>query len=126
MLISVLDPTSRSLPINREAEENREYDDSRVGKYDNCDELIDAEEEDAVSVVDASNVIIPSKLKAVIKFGFDEALSHRLDSVETDFTTWITSVMAHVQSYYQHSSLGTKILLEVCSYNCMKYYVTVV
>ena len=54
---------------------------------------------------------IPSKLKAVIKFGYDEGWKNAFDG--TNFNDWIASVLTHSQAHYKDPSLGTKISFEV-------------
>ena len=61
---------------------------------------------------DTANVIdIPSKLKAVIKFGYDEGWKKAFAG--TDFNDWIASVLTHSQAHYKDPSLGTEVTLEV-------------
>merc|ERR1712088_371228 len=54
---------------------------------------------------------IPSKLKAVIKFGYDEGWKNAFAG--TDFNDWIASVLTHSQAHYKDPSLGTEVTLEV-------------
>lgn len=54
----------------------------------------------------------PNELHAVVKFGYENTLKAQLTSDDTTFTPWIDSVMAHVQSYYKHSTLPTKIIFK--------------
>ena len=67
-------------------------------------------EEEAAETAKA--VSIPSKLKAVIKFGYDDGMKYRLGS--QDFGRWIEAVFTHTQAHYRHPSLGTIIEFEVC------------
>merc|ERR1712150_334583 len=68
----------------------------------------EAEKEAAVAQV----VSIPSTLKAVIKFGYDEGLKNALG--DEDFDEWIEKVFTHTQGHFRHSaSLGTSIEFEV-------------
>ena len=79
------------------------------------DEMIDPQEELAAAAIDASTVTIPSNMKAVIQFGYDQGMKQRLESEGSDdFLTWVTSVMTHTQAHYKHASLGTNIEFEVC------------
>ena len=55
----------------------------------------------------------PSERYAYVKFGYDNTLLTQLTSDGTTFATWIDSVMTHVQTYYQHSSLPTQIQFKV-------------
>ena len=78
---------------------------------ENGDEEVNADiEEDAHA---ARAVVIPSKLKAVIKFGYDDGMKDALGG--QDFDTYIAGVMTHTQAHYRHAaSLGTTIEFEVC------------
>ena len=58
---------------------------------------------------------IPSKLKAVIKFGYTEGWKNAFNG--TDFNEWISGVLTHTQAHYQLPSLGTEIILEVSFFN---------
>ena len=61
---------------------------------------------------DTANVIdIPSKLKAVIKFGYDEGWKSAFNDQE--FDNWIVGVLAHTQAHYRDPSLGREITFEV-------------
>ena len=55
----------------------------------------------------------PSERYAYVKFGYDNTLLTQLTSDGTTFAAWIDSVMTHVQTYYQHSSLPTQIQFKV-------------
>ena len=87
----------------------------RVGKNglrENGDEVIDDEEEKRAASIEATSV--PRKLKATIKFGFDQTLSDELGG-RTGFDSWISQVFTHTQAHFRHSeSLGTEIEFEVC------------
>lgn len=73
------------------------------------EEVNDAEE---AAAENAESVAIPSKLKAVIKFGYEETMKSALG--DESFDSYITSVLAHAQVYYRHAeSLGTVIEFEV-------------
>ena len=76
------------------------------------DENIDNEQE--TRAVKVSTKSIPSKLKATIKFGYDEGLKADLTSNGLDFESWISDVFPHVQARFAHPSLGTEIEFEVC------------
>ena len=56
---------------------------------------------------------IPSKLKAVIKFGYDEGIKNRLSQQGQTFQQWIEGVLTHAQAHFKHPSLGTQIEFEV-------------
>ena len=55
---------------------------------------------------------IPSKVKATIRFGYEESAKREIGS--SQFDAWIKDVMVHVQAHYRHPSLGTQIEFEVC------------
>ena len=78
---------------------------------ENGDEEVNADIEEAAHAARA--VVIPSKLKAVIKFGYDDGMKDALGG--EDFDTYIAGVMTHTQAHYRHAaSLGTTIEFEVC------------
>jgi len=51
----------------------------------------------------------PNERYAYVKFGYDRTLKNQLESENTNFATWIDSVMTHVQTHYRHPSLPTKV-----------------
>lgn len=51
----------------------------------------------------------PERLYAYVKFGYDNTMAQKLREEGTTFNEWIDSVMCHVQTYYRHKSLPTKI-----------------
>merc|ERR1712110_83117 len=74
------------------------------------DEMVNDAEEAAAE--NAESVPIPSKLKAVIKFGYEETMKRALG--DETFDSYITKVLAHAQIYYRLAdSLGTVIEFEV-------------
>ena len=84
--------------------------DRKDGEWEQSgDEIVNATEEEAAKKAKA--VTIPSKLKAVIKFGYDEGIKNRLGN--EDFGTWIQGVFTHTQAHFRHQSLGTEIEFEV-------------
>jgi len=56
---------------------------------------------------------IPRKLKATIKFGYEDGMKMALEQEGTTFDKWIANVVPHAQVHFQHPSLGTEIELEV-------------
>ena len=77
------------------------------------DEVVNAQiEKDADAT---KSTTIPSKLKAVIKFGYDEGMKTRLSRQGKKFEQWIVGVLAHAQAHFKHPSLGTEIEFEVSS-----------
>ena len=80
------------------------------------DEEINDEEEEGVNNINVTS--IPSTLKAIIKFGYEDSMKTALGNV--DFDSWIASVFTHTQAHFRHEeSLGTKIEFEVC--NIVRY-----
>ena len=59
----------------------------------------------------AEVVSIPSKLKAIIKFGYDEGWKNAFAG--TDFDEWIAAVFTHTQAHYKDPSMGTEVTFEV-------------
>lgn len=51
----------------------------------------------------------PSERYAYVKFGYENTMKAQLDSEGTSFASWIDGVMTHVQTYYRHPTLPTKI-----------------
>ena len=95
----LISATSGALPVNRDD-----------GWHQSGDEELNDVEEQGAAV--ASVVSIPSTLKAVIKFGYDEGIKNALG--DEDFDTWIATVFTHTQAHFRHSaSLGTTIEFEV-------------
>ena len=98
-----LEAISRVIPINHDGWH-------RLG-----DEEINDEEEEGVNNINVTS--IPSTLKAVIKFGYEDSMKTALGNV--DFDSWIASVFTHTQAHFRHEeSLGTKIEFEVCNIVC--------
>jgi len=91
--------TSRALLFNRKFNHI---------KWD--DEIFDDAEEERASTAQLTN--IPSELKAVIRFGYDDTMLDALNGLS--FDSWIASVFTHTQAYFRHAaSLGTSIEFEV-------------
>ena len=96
---------------------------SRGGGYEriylkrNGDEIIDGawekEEEEVEKMVPASAIHFPASVTAGLKFGYEASMYSKLSSAGTNFNTWITAVMAHVQAYYHDSKLPTQINFKV-------------
>ena len=55
---------------------------------------------------------IPSKLKATIRFGYEDGVKAAFGN--RSFDEGIQSVLAHTQAHFRHISLGTIIEFEVC------------
>ena len=58
----------------------------------------------------------PLNLYAYVKFGYDNTMKSQLESDGISFGDWVDSVMTHVQTYYQHLTLPTKIMFKVFKY----------
>jgi len=56
---------------------------------------------------------IPRKMKATIKFGYEDGMKMALQREGTTFDEWIYNVVPHAQVHFQHPSLGTEIEFEV-------------
>ncbi len=54
---------------------------------------------------------IPIKLKAAIKFGYDETMKLQLKG--ENFQSYMEDVITHNQAYWSHPSLGTEVIFEV-------------
>ena len=69
------------------------------------------------SIDSRSQISWPEELFVYVKFGYDRTLKNQLENVDkTDFPTWVDNVMTHVQTYYRHASLPTKIQFKVPSF----------
>ena len=64
-----------------------------------------------IAAAKAEVVTIPSKLKAIIKFGYDEGWKNAFAG--TDFDEWIAAVFTHTQAHYKDPSMGTEVTFEV-------------
>ena len=86
-----------------------------VDRNDNGWHLVGGDEEvnDEIELeaAKAEVVSIPSKLKAVIKFGYDEGWKKAFAG--TDFDDWIAAVFTHTQAHYKDPSMGTEVTFEV-------------
>ena len=58
-----------------------------------------------------SKAKIPSKLKAQLRFAYEESAKKKLGAAKVD--GWTKDVMTHVKAHYRHPSLGTQIEFEV-------------
>jgi len=94
---------SRAIKVPKISLADRDFDDNQG------DEIFDDSEEEQVAAAKMSS--IPSKLKAVIKFGYEDGLNSELPE---DFDSWIAGVFTHTQAHFRHAaSLGTTIEFEV-------------
>ena len=55
----------------------------------------------------------PVSMTATVKFGYDNSMQSQMETLGTDFETFINAVMAHVQTYYLVDSLTTEVNFEV-------------
>ena len=102
---TILPVISRAIDLKQELSENEWIQEG--------DELLNAGIEKEADA--AKSTTIPSKLRAVIKFGYDEGMKNRLSQQNNTFEQWIVGVLAHAQAHYKHPSLGTEIQFEVSS-----------
>ena len=58
-----------------------------------------------------STLPIPSKVRASIKFGYEETMGKSLNG--QNFDSWIAKVMCHTQEHFFHESYGTEIHFDV-------------
>ena len=77
--------------------------------YQSDDELINDNLEKQSQ--DAKTSSIPSKLRATIRFGYEDSMKEWLGS--QSFDSWIQAPLTHAQAIYKHKSLGTEIEFEV-------------
>ena len=106
---------SRAVYLDRVAHEEDSDEEFERGTGDDSDEEIDKAAEIEIGKVDAAAVTLPSNMKAVVQFGYDQGMKDKLASVGSDdFSAYITAVATHTQAHYNHASLGTSITLEVC------------
>ena len=87
-------------------------------EYTKHDDIMKDEEKDPVmedfAKAAASEMTSwPKKLYAKVKFGYENTMKAQLAADGTTFGKWIDEVMTHVQTYYKHPTLPTKIIFEV-------------
>ena len=97
---------------------NREAGNQCIDGFEKDKDRMGDEEEDLMMELEAeaktsAAVSWPSKQYAYVKFGYDITLRDQLNKEGTNFATWVNSVMAHVQTYYRHYTLPTKIEFKV-------------
>ena len=73
--------------------------------------------EKAADALKSAAVTWPYERYAYVKFGYDRTIGSYLDSKNTNFQKWIDPVMTHVQSYYYHDTLPTRIQFKVPKLN---------
>ena len=81
------------------------------------DDMGDEEEDLSLELranLEASAAITwPEERYAYLKMCYDRTLKKQLDLDNTNFASWVDSVMTHVQTHYRHPSLPTKIQFKV-------------
>ena len=78
------------------------------------DEEINTYEERKIEAAAAHIPNWPKSVYAYLKFGYDNTFARQIwRRQKTTFKKWIDSVMTHVQTYYRHKSLPTKIQFAV-------------
>ena len=97
------------------------FDHEQHGWHREGDVMInDAEEEKMMSsLIPRRKKAIPSKLRAVIKFGYEESMKNALG--DQNFDSWIAGVLIHTQVHFMRPSLGTQIMFEVRMINLKGY-----
>ena len=77
------------------------------------DELEDAAMEQFADAVSSEVTAWPPEIYTQVKFGYENTMKAQLAADGTTFDKWIDAVMTHVQTYYQHPTLPTKIIFKV-------------
>ena len=68
------------------------------------------------------NIAFPKEIKLNIAFGVDNSIKELMET-EDAVENWVASVLCHMQTFYIHPSLKTKILLEVSiGFCCVMYF----
>ena len=82
------------------------------------DEVIDDLAEKKVNSYPTSSAVSwPSKLYAYVKFGYENTMKAQMQKEGRTFANYVDEVMTHVQAYYRHPTLPTKIEFKVFQYN---------
>ena len=91
------------------------------GYHQEEDEMINDEEEAKADA--AALAVFPKRMKAVLKFGYDEGFKDHLAAKGETFDGYIESVFNMMQVYWRHPSLTTEVIFEVteCS-NILIYF----
>ena len=86
------------------------------GYHQEEDEMINDEEEAKADA--AALAVFPKRMKAVLKFGYDEGFKDHLAAKGETFDGYIESVFNMMQVYWRHPSLTTEVIFEVkeCSH----------
>ena len=92
------------------------------GYHQEGDEMIN--EKDEEKVYTATPGTLPKKLKASIKFAYDEGMKNALETKGESFEDYVESVFTQTQVYWRHPSLTTELIFEVIdrkNYNSIVY-----
>ena len=81
------------------------------GYHQEEDEMINDEEEAKADA--AALAVFPKRMKAVLKFGYDEGFKDHLAAKGETFDGYIESVFNMMQVYWRHPSLTTEVIFEV-------------
>ena len=82
------------------------------------DQMGDENEDDmaelkADSYQTSAAVSWPSKVYAYVKFGYENTMKAQMQTEGRSFSNYVDEVMTHVQTYYRHHTLPTKIEFKV-------------
>ena len=77
------------------------------------DEEIDLSLELRAIAQASASVTWPEERYAYLKLCYDRTLKKQLEQDSMNYTTWVNSVMTHVQTIYRHPSFPTKIQFKV-------------
>merc|ERR1712018_384537 len=97
-------PTERDSDTSAKCENDFFKNEDKLG-----DEQEDLTLELEAEVATSAATSWPSERYAYVKFGYDRTLKNQLSADNTDFGTWVDSIMTHVQSHYNHPTMPTKI-----------------
>ena len=92
------------------------------GYHQEGDEMIN--EKDEEKVYTATPGTLPKKLKASIKFAYDEGMKNYLETKGESFEEYVEAVFTQTQVYWRHPSLTTELIFEVIdrkNYNSIVY-----
>ena len=81
------------------------------GYHQEEDEMINDKEEAKADA--AALAVFPKRMKAILKFGYDEGFKDHLAAKGETFEGYIESVFNMMQVYWRHPSLTTEVIFEV-------------
>ena len=107
-----IEPSGIFAPHSRINDGYHKHDDDMGDEMENdVDEAAEAE------VYQTSGAVTwPTNLYAYLKFGYDNTMKTQMATEGTTIAKWIDTNMAHVQAYYRHDSLPTRINFKVYEY----------